>query len=77
MGRVPRKFFMVRPPRPLMSGKKCECPTCFFEFELEDDVIAGEVVTCPDCSADLEVVSVSSDAVQVEPAGASEEDWGE
>ncbi|MHA1733885.1 MAG: lysine biosynthesis protein LysW [Promethearchaeota archaeon] len=57
--------------------KKCECPQCYFEFECDDDVVAGEVITCPDCSADLEVTAVSGDKVEVEPAETSEEDWGE
>ncbi len=57
--------------------KKCECPQCYFEFDVEDDVVAGEVIACPDCSADLEVTGISGDKVEVEPAEMSEEDWGE
>ena len=57
--------------------KKCECPSCFFQFECEDDVMAGEVLACPDCSADLEVTAIDGDKVTAELAETSEEDWGE
>lgn len=30
-----------------MKGK---CPECFFEFDIEDDVMIGEIVECPDCA---------------------------
>ena len=49
----------------------------FVEGASEDDVVAGEVISCPDCSADLEVTAVKDDKVEVEPAEMSEEDWGE
>ena len=35
------------------------CPECEAELELEDDVEKGEIVTCADCGADLEVVGMN------------------
>ncbi len=35
---------------------KCECPSCYFEFELDKDAIEGEIIVCPDCGVDLEIV---------------------
>ena len=51
------------------------CPECSAEITLGDKVEKGEIVQCPDCGADLEVVSV--EPVQLELAPLEEEDWGE
>jgi alpha-aminoadipate carrier protein LysW len=56
---------------------KCECPSCYFEFELDEGTVEGEVIPCPDCGVDLEVVSIGEDEAKVEIAETSEEDWGE
>ncbi len=50
------------------------CPECEAEFEL-DDVIEGEIIECPDCGVELEVIS--TDPLTVELAPDVEEDWGE
>jgi alpha-aminoadipate carrier protein LysW len=51
------------------------CPECEGEVELEEDAIAGEIVQCPDCGVELEVVSVKP--VELARAPEEEEDWGE
>lgn len=56
---------------------KCECPSCYFEFDLDDDTIEGEVISCPDCGIDLEVVKIDGEIAKVEEAEMTEEDWGE
>ncbi len=56
---------------------KAECPSCFFEFELDEGTIEGEVIPCPDCGVDLEVVSIQGNVVKLEEAEMAEEDWGE
>ncbi len=56
--------------------KKAECPGCFFEFEPDSGIIVGEVISCPDCGADLEVIEVN-DVIKCQIAEMSEEDWGE
>ncbi len=58
-------------------ARKCECPACFFEWNNEDEVMEGEVITCPDCGVDLEVAGVSSDQLKLEKMDSSDEDWGE
>lgn len=50
------------------------CPECEAEITLQN-VLRGEVVPCPDCGADLEVISVNP--IVLEPAPVTEEDWGE
>jgi alpha-aminoadipate carrier protein LysW len=43
--------------------------------ELEQDVMLGEIVTCPDCGVELEVIEL--DPLRIEMAPEIEEDWGE
>ncbi|MHA1688707.1 MAG: lysine biosynthesis protein LysW [Promethearchaeota archaeon] len=56
---------------------KAECPSCFFEFELDEGTIVGEVIPCPDCGVDLEVIEIQGDVAKVAEAELAEEDWGE
>ncbi|MHA1372272.1 MAG: lysine biosynthesis protein LysW [Promethearchaeota archaeon] len=59
-------------------GKKVECPSCYYEWELDDpDLVPGEVITCPDCGIDLEITSISDDSISLEKLDVAEEDWGE
>ena len=51
-----------------------ECPERFAEIELKN-VMQNEIVQCPDCGVDLEVVSL--EPLQLAPAPEEEEDWGE
>jgi alpha-aminoadipate carrier protein LysW len=44
---------------------------------LGDDVLVGEIVTCPECGLDLEVKSISAGRVEVQPVVVEGEDWGE
>ncbi|NMC03686.1 MAG: hypothetical protein GYA24_00670 [Candidatus Lokiarchaeota archaeon] len=60
-----------------MVSRKAECPSCFFEWQTEDDIMEGEVITCPDCGVDLEVAGVSGDQLKLEKMDGSDEDWGE
>jgi alpha-aminoadipate carrier protein LysW len=51
------------------------CTECEAEVELAEGTEVGEIVQCPDCGLDLEVVSV--DPPELAPAPQEEEDWGE
>lgn len=51
------------------------CPECEAEITLEADVVVGEILVCPDCGVDLEVMSL--DPPEVDLAPMEEEDWGE
>lgn len=51
-----------------------ECPECGLTLEFEG-VEEGEIVACPECTTELEIVSTNPLAVQ--PAPQEEEDWGE
>ncbi len=52
-----------------------ECVECAAELVLAADVEEGEIIVCPDCGVELEVVSL--DPVTCELAPEVEEDWGE
>ena len=56
---------------------KCECPACYFEFNLDEGTIVGEVIPCPDCGVDLEIKEIENGNAIVEVAEMTEEDWGE
>lgn len=51
------------------------CTECEAEIALEPTAEVGEIIQCPDCGMDLEVISV--DPPEVAPAPEEEEDWGE
>ena len=51
------------------------CPECDAQVALDHDTVVGEVVTCGDCGADLEVTSLDPAGLALAPP--EEEDWGE
>ncbi len=51
------------------------CPECDGAVVLQDDVMQHEIVQCPDCGAELEVIQ--TEPVVLELAPEEEEDWGE
>lgn len=46
-------------------------------FEIAKDAIVGEVITCPECGSDLEIVEISGDIAKSRKVQLSGEDWGE
>ncbi len=56
---------------------KVKCPECDCEFDAPKDVVKGEVLTCPDCGLELEVVNIDTDPVEVKKMQIAGEDWGE
>jgi alpha-aminoadipate carrier protein LysW len=50
------------------------CPECEASVPLEGRIV-GEIVYCPDCNAELEVLDLSTPSVALAPQ--VEEDWGE
>ncbi|MGQ9719834.1 MAG: lysine biosynthesis protein LysW [Candidatus Jordarchaeum sp.] len=55
----------------------CKCPECYFEFVIEEDLMIGEIVECPDCAIQLEVIEKNNGGIVFEVAQLEEEDWGE
>jgi alpha-aminoadipate carrier protein LysW len=52
------------------------CPECEAPVDLADDVMGGEIVECPECGLELEVVE-EGEAYRLQLAPQEEEDWGE
>lgn len=51
------------------------CPECDAIVTLDRAPLNGQIVRCPDCGVELEVVSLSP--IVLETAPEVEEDWGE
>jgi alpha-aminoadipate carrier protein LysW len=55
--------------------KSVICLECDAEIILDAGVEENEIIVCPDCGVDLEIVSLNP--LKVELAPMEEEDWGE
>lgn len=51
-----------------------DCDECGHTMDLTD-AMEGELLACPECGTELEVVSLDPPTLQ--PAPSEEEDWGE
>jgi alpha-aminoadipate/glutamate carrier protein LysW len=51
------------------------CPECAAQIALAENTEAGEILVCPDCGVDLEVISLEPATIQLAPM--EQEDWGE
>jgi alpha-aminoadipate/glutamate carrier protein LysW len=53
-----------------------KCPDCDAAITVPDDAVQGEIVNCPDCGLDLEVVK-SGSTISIKALVVEKEDWGE
>lgn len=51
------------------------CPECDAVITFDRPPLTGQVIRCPDCGVELEVVSINPIVLEVAPE--VEEDWGE
>ena len=52
------------------------CPECEADVEMDEfDVDKGEIISCPECGVELEVVGLAP--LQLDLAPQDEEDWNE
>lgn len=51
------------------------CPSCDAEIVFDDGAEEGEIIECPECGVELEIIALDPPEVQVAPE--EEEDWGE
>ncbi|MGB9727071.1 MAG: alpha-aminoadipate/glutamate carrier protein LysW/ArgW [Nitrososphaeria archaeon] len=56
---------------------KTSCEVCGGEIDVPDDAIKGEIVSCPDCGSEYEVIEVKEGKPVLKPAEEIGEDWGE
>ena len=51
------------------------CPECEADVHVGEDTDKGELVSCPDCGVELEVVGL--DPIELDIAPEEDEDWSE
>lgn len=56
--------------------RKIECPSCYFEFPAPPRPLESEILACPDCETELEIVRILQRRVLTEVVRI-DEDWGE
>ncbi len=54
-----------------------ECPECAAPVEIPQDVIKGEILSCPDCGVELEVEITEKKKIELQKLAIEKEDWGE
>jgi len=59
----------------MIMSKLVTCIVCEGKIQVSDDLLEGEIIVCPDCGSELEVVSL--DPLTLEEAPEVQEDWGE
>jgi alpha-aminoadipate/glutamate carrier protein LysW len=57
-----------------MATYNVQCIECDADIELIDPIV-GEIVVCPECGVDLEVMVLDPITIAVAPM--EQEDWGE
>jgi alpha-aminoadipate carrier protein LysW len=57
------------------SATTATCPECDAAVAPPADPVQGEILACPSCGAELEVIGITPFAVAVAPE--LSEDWGE
>jgi len=58
-----------------VAGLTAVCPECDAQVAIGDDAEVGEIVSCTECGADLEIRGLAPARLEVAPP--EEEDWGE
>lgn len=58
-----------------MTNLTTPCPECEGDVLIPADAMANELIACPDCGVELEIISLEPLTVDLAPE--VEEDWGE
>jgi alpha-aminoadipate carrier protein LysW len=56
---------------------KADCKDCGAEITISQDSMVGEIITCPDCGTDFEIISKNQDNIEIKEAESVGEDWGQ
>lgn len=54
-----------------------ECNVCGGSLQVPVDAIKGEIVSCPDCGVEYEIVGMENGTPVMRAAEEIKEDWGE
>ncbi len=57
--------------------KTARCPDCDSELDLSGEVMQGEILSCPICGLELEIVEINGNSVELRELLIEGEDWGE
>ena len=57
--------------------EKARCPDCDAELEIPNDILQGEILSCPSCGLELEVRQIEGELVELQELRIEGEDWGE
>ncbi|MEM0314235.1 MAG: lysine biosynthesis protein LysW [Candidatus Bathyarchaeia archaeon] len=57
--------------------KTAKCPDCDSDLSVSEEVMQGEILSCPCCGLELEIVEVNGSTVEVRELVLEGEDWGE
>ena len=57
-----------------MSEQTAYCPECEADLDVSD-IVEGEILVCPDCGVELEVLKLEPITLDIAPMEV--EDWGE
>ena len=52
-----------------------KCPECDASVTVGAGTVKGEIISCPECAAELEITAVSPITLALAPE--AQEDWGE
>ncbi len=66
---------MTQSSKPAVLNTPALCPVCEAPVTAPADAIAGEILSCDDCGAELEITALQP--LTVAEAPEVEEDWGE
>ena len=58
-----------------MNDHNTLCPECDGDITIPEDAMLNELVSCPECGAELEIIGL--DPLKLDVAPEVEEDWGE
>ncbi|ABK78077.1 lysine biosynthesis protein [Cenarchaeum symbiosum A] len=54
-----------------------KCEECDAVLNPPKDAISGEIISCPDCGSDYEIVKKEGGEIELKKAEKVAEDWGE
>ena len=66
---------MMRPQLGENTMTNPTCPACEADVTIAEDAMQNELIACPDCGSELEILSLNP--VELDFAPEVEEDWGE
>jgi alpha-aminoadipate carrier protein LysW len=58
-----------------MTMNTTACPECAADIALPANAMQHEILSCPDCGTELEIISLNPPQVELAPE--VQEDWGE